>query len=229
MAIETVPIEVAPASIALFLFISNNISSVMPLLLPVVQEFYGLQRAMLILFPGLYVLSAVLFSVSLTILIVSELCRKRNEVKSKSTKHMSSAAKRRKERRRRRQRRRLSRPASEGSPLLQEEPEGAAQSESESDSGSEDFVEIDDEGGPRDAAENAAATGTRPIIINPSSSGRGGRSGGRGRGRDYGAAHVDTGKRVAHPAPEVGSVSTWSTTSLSVKDKNWLVESQGGI
>ena len=114
VAIELVQPEVSPASISLFLFISNNISSVMPLLLPLLKDFYGLQRAMLILFPGLYVISATLFSLSLGLLIVRDLCQKSDGVKLKSPGHAQQASRQRSKRRKAHSR------LKETSPLLRE-------------------------------------------------------------------------------------------------------------
>ena len=104
VAIELVAPEVSPASISLFLFISNNISSVMPLLLPLLKDYYGLQRAMLILFPGLYVVSATLFSVSLLLLIARDQCHQEDDVKSKSPGHARQTSRDRQRKRRRRRR-----------------------------------------------------------------------------------------------------------------------------
>ena len=80
VVIELVPIEVAPASVALFVFISSNISSIVPLFLPLLHDIYDLQRTMLILFPGLYLVAATLFCGSLIILTALDL---RNKVKCK--------------------------------------------------------------------------------------------------------------------------------------------------
>ena len=224
VAIELVPIEVTPASIALFLFITNNISSTMPLLLPVFENIYNLKRAMLILFPGLYVLSAILFSLSLAILMFSDFCQERNGVKSKPLAVVNTTRKRRQ----RRQRRRSGR---EERPLLQELSSGAAPSDS--DSGSDDFIEVDEESVHAEILGVPPDTITaKPIIINPSRHIQEGRSDGRGgKRRGYGTVAVEgKGRRaVAGPAPEVGSVSAWSTQSLSVDDRCWLMESHGAI
>lgn len=227
VAIELVPIEISPASISLFLFISNNISSGMPLLLPQLKRIYGLRRAMLILFPGLYVISATLFSVSLCLLIAGGMCRKDSEVvKSKSPRHAQQAA--RKQRKKRRNRGRQS----EGRPLLQDVTgRNLSVQDSESSSGSDDsdcgdFLEIDE----REAQETqdavaphdqgSVATGASNVV-SPQR-----RRGYTGRGvRGYGAIQSVSG---AEPAPVVGSVSEWSMASPSVGEKRWLAESQEG-
>ena len=140
VAIELVSPEVSPASISLFIFISNNISSVMPLLLPLLRDYYGLQRAMLILFPGLYVISAALFSVSLCLLLARDLCQNRDGVKLKSPGHLRQVSREKK------RRRKAHRGLSEKSPLLSEKDPSLQ----ESDSGSSDtsdcgiFEEIDE-------------------------------------------------------------------------------------
>lgn len=158
VAIELVEPEVSPASISLFLFISNNISSVMPLLLPLLRNHYHLQRTMLILFPGLYVISAVLFSLSLCLLLLRDLCHKKdsNNVKLKSPGHVQQAAKQRRRRRK----------AQENSPLLQEKEDSESSDNSDpSDCGI--FEEIDER--EQLEAQQAVIIGTkgckRPIVI----------------------------------------------------------------
>ena len=241
VAIELVPIEVSPASIALFLFISNNISSIMPLLLPVLKDVYGLQRTMLILFPGLYVISAGLFCVSLSLLIARDFCRKRDKVTSKSPGHVGGAS-----RQRRRKRRRRRGGKSEASRLVQEDSDKELNiqgSDSDSDnSNSDDFVEIDEaeQNEAREAlaavAEATSPGGLRPIIIHPSMVSHGRDRGVRGRGASYGAVDMvgggggrpERGRRT-RPASVIGSISNWSVLSPTVEERHWLAESQEGI
>ena len=111
----------------------------MPLLLPVLEKYYGLQRAMLILFPGLYVISATLFSVSLLLLVSRDLCWKHkdnDEVKSKSPNHARETSRERK------RRRRAQAKLSEASPLLQEDKN--ASDKDSTDSYSSDYEETDE-------------------------------------------------------------------------------------
>ena len=257
VAIELVPIEVSPASISLFIFISNNISSVMPLLLPPLTDYYGLRRAMLVLFPGLYVVSAALFSVSLFLLIVRDMCREKQggEVKLKSPRRARQASR---ERRRRRRKMHSRSRHSERSPLLQDDTDrrnygvqrGPDSSSGSSASDCGDFEEIDER--EQDEAKKAlsASPSSNPMsaaVAGPGGEGRGavGREGtGRGRGRGYGSldsggsASVDVlnargsggGVSGQGPAPVVGSVSNWSMLSPSTdEDKRWLAVSQEGI
>ena len=201
----------------------------MPLLLPVLKDYYGLQRAMLVLFPGLYVISAALFCVSLALLIASDSCKDR--VKSKPPARVKEAS-------RQRRRRRVQGRILESSPLLEEATDrNYSVQGSESDSDLDDFVEVDErqQREAQEALESATAAVSggdqqRPIMIHPSTvdndgEGAKGRGRGRGRGRGYGA--VET--RVAGPAPVTGSVSEWSVLPLSAEKKCWLAESQEGI
>ena len=98
---------------------------------------------MLILFPGLYVISAALFSVSLCLLIVSDLCKKEgDDVKSKPQGYLREGSKQhRKWRRRKRTRRRL-----DSSPLLRDTTSSSQDSESSDSNSSDpgDFIEIDE-------------------------------------------------------------------------------------
>ena len=183
----------------------------MPLLLPVVRDQYGLQRAMLILFPGLYVVSAALFSVSLCLLMAGDLCKKRrDEVKLKSPGQIKEAS-------RQRRRRRVQARLSENSPLLQEvrdknsSVQGRESGSSNSDS--DDFIEIDEreqieaqralESGA--AASSAGGSQKRPIITHPY---RGAQGQGVGRGRGYGAVST-AGVRVGRGRGRgYGAVST---------------------
>lgn len=229
VAIELVPIEVSPASIALFLFISNNISSLVPLLLPKLRDFYGLQRAMLILFPGLYIISALLFCVSLSLLVIGELCKKSEQVKAKSPGQAKEAS------RQRRRRRRMQAKLSESSPLLQERNYSVQGPESDSSySDSDDFVEVDErdlseaQAGLESTAAMAGAAGgsrQRPIITHHS---RDDHDRGGARGRGYGAVE-HTGAK--HPAPVIGSISEWSvqTPDPTTEGNKWLAESQEEI
>lgn len=190
---------------------------------------------MLILFPGLYVISAFLFSVSLLLLIVGEFCKKSEDVKVKTPGQVKEASRERRRRRRRRTQAKLT----ESSPLIEERNYGIQGPESDSsDSISDDFVEIDerDQGEAQAALESAAAVGgasggrrQRPIHSRHS---RGDRDRGEGRGRGYGAVDitgVGTSRRAAEPAPVVGSISEWSVCPSTAEEKRWLAESQEGI
>ena len=161
VAIELVSPEVSPASISLFLFISNNISSVMPLLLPLLKDYYGLQRAMLILFPGLYVISATLFSVSLCLLIARDLCQKRDDVKLKSPRHVRQASR---ERKRRKGKERLF----EKTPLLSEKDpslQGDSDSSDSSDCGIFEEIDEREQKEAQKAVSFSADSHGRPVVV----------------------------------------------------------------
>lgn len=83
--ISLVPVDTASAAIALFLFIINNIGGTLNLLVPPLETAIGLQYALLILFPGLYVLAAVLFIVTFVLLKLSPCQRKHRRVRRRST------------------------------------------------------------------------------------------------------------------------------------------------
>ena len=161
VAIELVSPEVSPASISLFLFISNNISSVMPLLLPLLKDYYGLQRAMLILFPGLYAISATLFSVSLCLLIARDLCQKRDDVKLKSPGHVRQASR---DRRRRKGKERLF----EKTPLLSEKDpslQGDSDSSDTSDCGIFEEIDEREQKEAQKAVSVSADNHGRPVVV----------------------------------------------------------------
>lgn len=83
--ISLVPVDTASAAIALFLFIINNIGGTLNLLVPPLETAIGLQYALLILFPGLYVLAAVLFIVTFVLLKFSPCQHKHRRVRRRST------------------------------------------------------------------------------------------------------------------------------------------------
>lgn len=61
IVVELVPSTIRTPSIAYYLFVISIIGGNMPLLVPQLKKVYGLRTALYILFPGLYVLSSVLF------------------------------------------------------------------------------------------------------------------------------------------------------------------------
>ena len=64
MVVEMVPVGVASAAVALYLFIINNIGGNISLLLPPLQSKIGLRYSLLLLFPGCYLLAALFFFVT---------------------------------------------------------------------------------------------------------------------------------------------------------------------
>ena len=76
VVIDLVPRDITSAAVALFLFVINNIAGVMTLVVPYLEMAIGLRYSLLILFPGLYVVAATLFSVTYSILLCSQ---KRNK------------------------------------------------------------------------------------------------------------------------------------------------------
>lgn len=64
VAIDMVPPDVGANAVALFFFVVNLIGGNLNLALPPLEAAVGLQKAMIILFPGMYIAAALLFVVS---------------------------------------------------------------------------------------------------------------------------------------------------------------------
>ena len=67
VVIELVPSRVVPAAVAFFLFVINNIGGSAPLLVTLLEANLNLRYALLILFPGMYLLASLLFAVVLVL------------------------------------------------------------------------------------------------------------------------------------------------------------------
>ena len=70
--VELVPVGVASAGVALYLFIINNIGGNLTLLLPPLQSKIGLRFSLLLLFPGCYLLGAFFFLALLLLCFVKD-------------------------------------------------------------------------------------------------------------------------------------------------------------
>ena len=79
VVITMAPSDITSAAVALFLFIINNLGEVMPLLVPLLEMAIGLRSSLLVLFPGLYFLAAVLFAVTLCVWKCKEVMVSRRE------------------------------------------------------------------------------------------------------------------------------------------------------
>ena len=77
VVIEMVPRRVIPVAVAFFLFVINNIGGALPLLVPYLEMKLNLRYTLLLLFPGSYVLAAVLFSITLIVTKCKQCCRRR--------------------------------------------------------------------------------------------------------------------------------------------------------
>ena len=77
VVIAMAPRDIASAAVALFLLIINNIGGSLPLLVPALEMVISLRIALLLLFPGLYLLAAVLFTLTLCVWKAREVWRKR--------------------------------------------------------------------------------------------------------------------------------------------------------
>ena len=76
IVIAMAPRDTASAAVALFLLVINNVGGSMPLLVPALEMALSLRIALLVLFPGLYLLAALLFALTLCVWKVREVWRK---------------------------------------------------------------------------------------------------------------------------------------------------------
>lgn len=74
LVIEMVPRRVVAVAVAFFLFLINNIGGMFPLLIPALETKLELRYILLLLFPGSYVLAAILFAVTLAVLVCGRRC-----------------------------------------------------------------------------------------------------------------------------------------------------------
>lgn len=77
VVIAMAPRDTASAAVALFLLVINNLGGSMPLLVPALEMAISLRIALLLLFPGLYLLAALLFAMTLCVWKAREVWRKR--------------------------------------------------------------------------------------------------------------------------------------------------------
>ena len=61
VAMDLVPLDIVSTAVAMYNFIVNNIGGNLNLLLPLLQKVVGLQTAMILLFPGTYILAGMIF------------------------------------------------------------------------------------------------------------------------------------------------------------------------
>ena len=74
IVIEMVPRRVVAVAVAFFLFVINNIGGLFPLLIPALDNKLQLRYVILLLFPGAYVVAAILFAVTLAVKVCSSHC-----------------------------------------------------------------------------------------------------------------------------------------------------------
>ena len=74
VVIEMVPRRVVAVAIAFFLFVINNIGALLPLLIPALESGLELRYILLLLFPGSYLLAAILFAATLALLMCGRWC-----------------------------------------------------------------------------------------------------------------------------------------------------------
>ena len=74
LVIEMVPRRVITVAVAFFLFIINNIGGVLPLLIPPLESRLELRYTLLLLYPGSYLLAAILFAFTLVVQVFGKCC-----------------------------------------------------------------------------------------------------------------------------------------------------------
>lgn len=79
VVIAMAPRDITSAAVALYLFVINNLGGSLPLLVPVLEMVIDLHSALLILFPGLYLLAAILFAVTLCVWKCNKVMKQRRE------------------------------------------------------------------------------------------------------------------------------------------------------
>ena len=77
VVIAMAPRDITSAAVALYLFIINNLGGSMPLLVPLLEMVVSLRIAILLLYPGLYLMAAILFLVTLGVWKLREVWKKR--------------------------------------------------------------------------------------------------------------------------------------------------------
>lgn len=78
VVIEMVPRRVVAAAVACFLFVINNIGGLLLLFIPPLKRAINLRNTLLLLFPGSYIFSAALFSLTLVLFKLRK-CRSQGE------------------------------------------------------------------------------------------------------------------------------------------------------
>ena len=85
VVIELVPSRVVPAAVAFFLFVINNIGGATPLLIPLLEASLNLRYALLLLFPGTYLLAGALFAMVLVLMKCRQCCCPRKDMLQQET------------------------------------------------------------------------------------------------------------------------------------------------
>ena len=62
--VELVPASVCSFTVAIFLFVMNNVGGNLPVIVDPMRKWIGFRQALLIVYPGFYALSALLFALT---------------------------------------------------------------------------------------------------------------------------------------------------------------------
>lgn len=89
VVIDLVPPHLTSFAVAVYLFIINNIGGSLNLVLPALEDAIGLRSALVVLFPGMYLAAAVLFSATLLLIFCREKIGKRTALRERV--HSSSS------------------------------------------------------------------------------------------------------------------------------------------
>ena len=84
--LDQVPHRLVSSAVVLWLFINNNIGGAVPLLVPVIEQYWelSLRYSLLVLFPGCYLMAAMFFTATLlTMCCRAVLKRRRNDFERK--------------------------------------------------------------------------------------------------------------------------------------------------
>ena len=82
--LDQVPHRLVSSAVVLWLFINNNIGGAVPLLVPVIEQYWELRYSLLVLFPGCYLMAAMFFTATLlTMCCRAVLKRRRNDFERK--------------------------------------------------------------------------------------------------------------------------------------------------
>lgn len=72
VVVEIVPLQIRSTTIGLFLFVINNIGGNLPVAVDPVAKVIGYRESLWIFFPGLYLLSSVMFFITTLMMVPSK-------------------------------------------------------------------------------------------------------------------------------------------------------------
>lgn len=72
VVVEIVPLQIRSTTIGLFLFVINNIGGNLPILVDPVAKAIGYRESLWIFFPGLYLVSSIMFLITMFMMTPSD-------------------------------------------------------------------------------------------------------------------------------------------------------------